>query len=118
MEFSFSYAHTTVTSVLMTFLFRNVKNRIKVVPVLNQALRHEGVLGSGGIGPRSLHLGTSEWSASLPCRFTLLGRAPDTHCIGGWIDPRVHPSGRYGEVKMFTLTGLVCLRIGTGGELL
>jgi hypothetical protein len=29
-----------------------------------------------------------EWSASRPCRFTLGERAPGTHCIGGWVDPR------------------------------
>jgi hypothetical protein len=33
----------------------------KVVPVLNQALRHEDVWGSGCIDPRFLDLGTS-WS--------------------------------------------------------
>jgi len=30
----------------------------KVVPVLNQATRHEDVLESGGLAPRILHLGT------------------------------------------------------------
>jgi hypothetical protein len=30
-----------------------------------------------------------EWSASLPCRFTPGERAPGTHWIGGWMDPRV-----------------------------
>jgi hypothetical protein len=29
-----------------------------------------------------------EWSASRPGRFTLGERAPDTHWIGGWVDPR------------------------------
>jgi hypothetical protein len=29
-----------------------------------------------------------EWSASLPSRFTPRGRAPGTHCIGGWLGPR------------------------------
>jgi hypothetical protein len=30
----------------------------------------------------------SEWSASRPCRFTSGERAPGTHLIGGWVDPR------------------------------
>jgi hypothetical protein len=29
-----------------------------------------------------------EWSASRPCRFTPGERAPGTHWIGGWLDPR------------------------------
>jgi hypothetical protein len=29
-----------------------------------------------------------EWSSSRPGRFTLRERAPGTHCIGGWVDPR------------------------------
>jgi hypothetical protein len=29
-----------------------------------------------------------EWSASCPCRFTHGERAPATHWIGGWVDPR------------------------------
>jgi hypothetical protein len=28
------------------------------------------------------------WSASRPGRFTSGERAPDTHWIGGWVDPR------------------------------
>jgi hypothetical protein len=30
-----------------------------------------------------------EWSASHPGRFTHWERAPSTHWIGGWVDPRV-----------------------------
>jgi hypothetical protein len=33
-------------------------------------------------------LAGGEWSASLPGRFTPGGRAPGTHWIGGWVDPR------------------------------
>jgi hypothetical protein len=33
-------------------LFYNIKAKGKVVPVLNRALRHEDVWGSGGIAPR------------------------------------------------------------------
>jgi hypothetical protein len=29
-----------------------------------------------------------EWSASRLGRFTSEERAPGTHCIGGWVDPR------------------------------
>jgi hypothetical protein len=29
-----------------------------------------------------------EWSASRPGRFTAGERAPGTHWIGGWVDPR------------------------------
>jgi hypothetical protein len=29
-----------------------------------------------------------EWSASRPGRFTPGERAPGTHWIGGWVDPR------------------------------
>jgi hypothetical protein len=29
-----------------------------------------------------------EWSLSLPGRFTPSERAPGTHWIGGWVDPR------------------------------
>jgi hypothetical protein len=47
-------------------------------------------MGSRGIYPRFLGLGTSggEWSASRPSRFTLEERAPGTHRIGGWVSPR------------------------------
>jgi hypothetical protein len=33
-------------------------------------------------------LGGGEWSASRPCRFTPGGKAPSTHRIGCWVDPR------------------------------
>jgi hypothetical protein len=29
-----------------------------------------------------------EWSASRPGHFTPREKAPDNHCIGGWVDPR------------------------------
>jgi hypothetical protein len=70
-----------------------VKSKGKVVPVLlfNLALRHEGVLGE--LRYSSTHsltsaLDGSEWSASGPGRFTPRERSPDTHWIGGWVDPR------------------------------
>jgi hypothetical protein len=33
-------------------------------------------------------LAGGEWSASRPSRFTPWERAPSTHSIGGWVDPR------------------------------
>jgi hypothetical protein len=33
-------------------------------------------------------LAGGEWSASRPGRFTTRERAPSTHWIGGWVDPR------------------------------
>jgi len=44
-------------------------------------------LGSEGIAPRILDLGTSwRWVVSFtPDRFTLKKRAPGTHWIGGWV---------------------------------
>jgi hypothetical protein len=51
----------------------------------SEALRHEGVWGSGCIDQRVLDLSTSwsEWSVSRPGRFT-----PGTQWIGGWAGPK------------------------------
>jgi hypothetical protein len=63
----------------------------KVVPVLNllstTIWRRRR---SGGTAPpfSTSALGGSEWSASRPGRFTSGERAPGTHCIEGWVDPR------------------------------
>jgi hypothetical protein len=35
-------------------------------------------------------LAGGKWSASRPCRFTPGDRAPSTHWIGGWVDPRAN----------------------------
>jgi len=61
------------------------------VPVLNQAPRHEGVLGEWRYA--STHSLTSaldggEWSASRLGRFTPRERAPCTLWIGSWVGPR------------------------------
>jgi hypothetical protein len=55
-----------------------------------QALRHEGVWVSGCIDPHFLDLCTSwRWVVSFtPWPLYLRERAPGTHCIGGWVDPR------------------------------
>jgi hypothetical protein len=67
------------------------KGKGKVVPVRNQAPRHEGVLREWKY--RSTHSLTSaidegEWPASRPGRFTPRERAPGIHGIGGWVSPR------------------------------
>jgi hypothetical protein len=36
----------------------------------------------------TLALDGGEWSASRPCRFSAGERAPGTHWIGGWVDPK------------------------------
>jgi hypothetical protein len=56
----------------------------------NWAPRHEGVLGSGGIAPRILDLGTIwRWVVSFtPRPLYPKERAPGTHWIGGWVGPR------------------------------
>jgi hypothetical protein len=63
----------------------------KVVPVLNYAPRHEGVLREWRYN--STHSLTSvldggEWAASLPSRSTPREGAPGIHRIGGWVDAR------------------------------
>jgi hypothetical protein len=75
---------------------KNVKVKGKVVPVLsfNWAPRHEGVFGEWRYS--STHSLTSaldgcEWSSSRPGRFTSRERAPGTHWIGSWVDPRAVP---------------------------
>jgi hypothetical protein len=57
----------------------------------NWALCHKGVRGSGCIDPIffTLALASVEWSASRPGRFTPGERAPGTHWIGDWVDPRI-----------------------------
>jgi hypothetical protein len=37
----------------------------------------------------TLALAGREWLASRPARFTAGERAPNTHWMGGWVDPRV-----------------------------
>jgi hypothetical protein len=54
-----SYDQSLVTCKKFEGSLYITKVKGKVVPVLNQAPRHEGVLGSGGIAPRILDLGTS-----------------------------------------------------------
>jgi hypothetical protein len=48
------------------------------------------MLRSGGIAPPFLTSALGdEWSTLRPDRFTPEDRAPGSHWIGGWMDPRV-----------------------------
>jgi hypothetical protein len=66
----------------------------KVVPVLNKAQLHDGLLEEWRYS--STHSLTSsldggQWSASRPSRFTPRERASCTHWIVGWVGPRAGP---------------------------
>jgi hypothetical protein len=50
-------------------------------------------------------LAGGEWSVSRPGRFTPWERAPGTHWIGGWVDPRGDLDDME-DRKLFTLLGL------------
>jgi hypothetical protein len=50
-------------------------------------------------------LGGGEWSASHPGLFTPWERAPSTHWIGGWVDPRAALND-VEKRKLSTLLGL------------
>jgi hypothetical protein len=85
--------HVQYSSVeyLGAMFVTRVKVKGKIVPVLNQALRHEGLLGEWRYS--STHSLTSaldggEWSASRPGLFTTMERPPGTHWIGRWVGPR------------------------------
>jgi hypothetical protein len=67
-----------------------VDGKGKVVPVFNQAPRHEGVLGSGGIAPCILDLGTRwRWVVSFTPR-SLYPQGKSLWCPldRGWVGPR------------------------------
>jgi hypothetical protein len=75
--------------------------------------------GSGGIAPTSLTsaLDGGEWSASRPCHFIPWEGVPDTHWIGGWVDPQSR-SARCGEEKNPALPGIETVAIPTELSLL
>jgi hypothetical protein len=50
-------------------------------------------------------LAGGEWSASRPGRYTPGERSPDTHWIGGWVDPRTGLDDEK-KRKFLTLPGL------------
>jgi hypothetical protein len=58
--------------------------------LINSALCHEDICGTGGIAPPFLTsaLDGGEWSASRTCHFTPGEKAPGTHWIGGHVGPR------------------------------
>jgi hypothetical protein len=50
-------------------------------------------------------LAGGEWSTSCPGRFTPGERTPDTHWLGGWVDPRASLND-VEKRKLLTLPGL------------
>jgi hypothetical protein len=76
--------------------------------LINEALCHKDIWGSGCIDPRFLDLSTSsggEWSASRPGHFTAGERAPSTHCVGSWVGPRAGLAD-VEKIKFLALLGL------------
>jgi hypothetical protein len=78
-----------VDKLLMHYSIKRVK--VKLSLCFNWAPCHESILGEWRYS--STHSLTSaldggEWSASCPGCFTPRERAPCTHWIGGWADPR------------------------------
>jgi hypothetical protein len=69
-----------------------IKVRLSLCFIFNRTPRHEGVLGEWSYSAThslTSALNGGEWSASRFGRFTPSERAPGTHWIGGWVDPRV-----------------------------
>jgi hypothetical protein len=63
-------------------------------------------MGGGCIEPHLLDLDTNwEWTASRPGHITPRERAPGTHWIGGWVDPRAGLDD-VEKRKFLTLPGL------------
>jgi hypothetical protein len=50
-------------------------------------------------------LAVGEWSASRPCRFNHEEKAPGTHCIESWVDPRPDLDDME-KRTVFTLSGI------------
>jgi hypothetical protein len=77
--------------------------------VLNE-FKHYAMKAYGGVDVQ-IHifltsaLAVAEWSASRSGRSTLGERAPGTHWIGGWVDPRADLDN-LDKRKFFTLPGL------------
>jgi hypothetical protein len=86
--------HKTTTKVKLTLC------------LINKALCHEDIWGSGGIAPPFLTsaLDGGEWSASRPYRIIPRERAPGTHWVGGWVGPRAGLDAV--EEKHFALPGI------------
>jgi hypothetical protein len=56
-------------------------------------------------------LAGGEWSTSRPGRFTHRERAPGTHWIGGWVNPRTGLDDAE-KLKFLTLSGLELRPLG------
>jgi hypothetical protein len=75
----------------MSTFTETVKVKVKLTLCFKWAPRHEGVSGEwrySSTQSLSSALDGGEWSTSRPGRFTLRGRTPGTHWIGGWVSPR------------------------------
>jgi hypothetical protein len=91
----------------LSFMLNNVsKIKLKLcLFLINYALRHGDVCGSGRIYPRFLDLGTSwggEWPASCPYRFTPGGKSPH-HQLYRSLGGLQSWSGRSAEVRIQSL---------------
>jgi hypothetical protein len=103
------------TSLQATYISKVVKCKSKVVPLLNYAPLHEGVLGECRYS--STHSLTSAldgggWSASRPGHLTPRERAPGTHPIGGCMDAVVKrkiPSPRWESNPKTTIVEPIAL---------
>jgi hypothetical protein len=85
-----------------------IRQKVKLSLCLtNSALRNEDVWGSGCIYPHFLDLDTSwRWVVSFtPLPLYPRERAPGTHFIGGWVEPRAGMDDME-KWKYFTLPGL------------
>jgi hypothetical protein len=75
----------------MILMVSKVKVKVKLsLRLINSAVCHEDIWGSGGIDLLLLTsaLDGGEWSTSGPGRFTPGERSPGTNWIGGWMGPR------------------------------
>jgi hypothetical protein len=89
--------------------------KVKVVPMLNElSTTHLRRMGRVDV---YIHifltsaLAGGVWSASRPDSFTPAERAPGTHWIGSWVDPRAGPDV-LGKRKFLTLPGLELRPLG------
>jgi hypothetical protein len=99
----------TVAETIYTQQYNLMDKKVKLsLCLINKALHHEYIWGSGCIHPRSFDLGTNwrcVWSPSCPGRFTPRERAPSTHLIRGRPGRPQSRSVRRGEEKIRDPTG-------------
>jgi hypothetical protein len=85
------YVIRTFSCIYQIIRITCVLKKVKLsVCLINWALCHEDIWGSGDIAPPFLTsaLDGDEWSASRPGCYTPGEVAPNTHWIGGWVGPR------------------------------